>query len=59
MTSRGVLTVGLSVRRRFWFVMILPPLMIAIVMALIADLNSPRAGSIQIGRESMEGYSRI
>jgi hypothetical protein len=48
------LTVGLTVRRRFWFVMVLPPLMIAIVMALIADLNSPRTGTIQIGRESME-----
>jgi hypothetical protein len=48
------LTVGLTVRRRFWFVMVLPPLMIAIVMALIADLNTPRTGAIQIGHESME-----
>jgi len=48
------LTVGLTVRRRFWFVIILPPLMIAIVMALIADLDSPRTGSIQIGHASME-----
>jgi Protein of unknown function (DUF4239) len=48
------LTVGMSVRRRFWFVMALTPLMIAIVMALIADLNSPRKGFIQIGRQSME-----
>jgi len=48
------LTVGLSVRRRFWFVMILPPLMISIVIALIADLDSPRTGSIQIGHASME-----
>jgi hypothetical protein len=48
------LTVGMSVRRRFWYVMILPPLMIAIVMALVADLNSPRTGTIQIGQESLK-----
>jgi hypothetical protein len=47
------LTVGMSVRRRFWYVMVLPPLMIAIVMALVADLNSPRTGTIQVGQESM------
>jgi hypothetical protein len=47
------LTVGLSGRRRFWFVMVLSPL-IAIVMALIADLNSPRTGFIQIGKQIME-----
>jgi hypothetical protein len=27
--------------------------MIAIVMALVADLNSPRTGTIQVGQESM------
>lgn len=48
------LTVGMTVRRRFWYVMAMTPLMIAIVMSLIADLNSPRAGFIQIGRESIE-----
>jgi hypothetical protein len=48
------LTVGLTVRRRFWYVMALSPLMIAIVMALIADLNSPRSGFIQVGKQSME-----
>ncbi|HXT77364.1 MAG TPA: hypothetical protein VN780_13815 [Candidatus Eisenbacteria bacterium] len=37
-------TVGMSVRRRFLYVMLVTPLMIAIVMALIADLNNPRAG---------------
>jgi hypothetical protein len=47
------LTVGLSGGRRFWFVMVLSPL-IAIVMALIADLNSPRTGFIQIGKQIME-----
>jgi hypothetical protein len=48
------LTAGMTVRRRFWYVMTLSPLMIAIVMALIADPNSPRTGFIQIGRESMK-----
>jgi Protein of unknown function (DUF4239) len=48
------LTVGLTVRRRFWYVMTLGPLMIAIVMALIADLNSPRSGFIQVNRQSIE-----
>jgi hypothetical protein len=48
------LTVGMSVRRRFWYVMMISPLMIAIVMALIADLNSPRSGLLQTGRQSME-----
>jgi hypothetical protein len=48
------LTVGMSVRRRFWYVMMISPLMIAIVMALIADLNSPRSGFLQTGRQSME-----
>jgi hypothetical protein len=48
------LTVGMSVRRRFWYVMMISPLMISIVMALIADLNSPRSGFLQTGRASME-----
>jgi hypothetical protein len=51
-------TTGMSVRRRFWFVMMLSPLMISIVIALIADLNSPRTGLIQIGRQSMERLQR-
>jgi len=38
------LTVGMSVQRRVLYVMLVTPLTIAIVMALIADLNNPRAG---------------
>lgn len=48
------LTVGMTVRRRFWYSTMITPLMIAIVMSLIADLNTPRSGLIQTGRESME-----
>ena len=41
-------------RRRFFLLMLVSPLMIAIVLALIADLDSPRTGLIQIGQQSME-----
>jgi hypothetical protein len=47
------LTIGVSERQRFWFVMIISPLTIAIVMALIADLDAPRSGLIQVGQESL------
>jgi hypothetical protein len=47
------LTVGMSVRRRFWYVMMITPLMISIVMSLIADLNNPRSGFLQTDRKSM------
>ncbi len=48
------LTVGYSVRRRFAFSMIVTPLMISIVMALVADLDSPRSGLIRISQQSMQ-----
>jgi len=47
------LTIGVSERRRFWFVMVMSPLTIAIVMALIADLDAPRTGLIKIGQHSL------
>jgi hypothetical protein len=47
------LTIGVSERRRFWFTMLVSPLTIAIVMALIADLDAPRSGLIQIGEQSL------
>ena len=47
------LTIGVTERQRFWFVMIVSPLTIAIVMALIASLDAPRTGLIQIGQESL------
>ena len=48
------LTVGYSLRIRFLLSMIVPPLMISIVMALIADIDSPRSGTIRVGQQSME-----
>jgi hypothetical protein len=47
------LTIGVSERRRFWFVMVVSPLTIAIVMALIADLDASRTGLIKIGQQSL------
>jgi hypothetical protein len=48
------LLVGYSMRRRFLLVMLVSPLMIAIVMGLIADLDSPRSGLIRVSQQSME-----
>jgi hypothetical protein len=47
------LTVGYGHRQRFAMSMIVPPLMIAIVMALIAELDSPHSGLIRVGQQSM------
>ena len=48
------LLVGYSMRRRFSLMMLVSPLMIAIVLGLIADLDSPRSGLIRVGQQSME-----
>jgi hypothetical protein len=45
---------GFSLKRRFWFSLILTPLLIAIVMALIADLDTSHSGLIQVEQSSME-----
>ncbi len=47
------LVVGLSQRRRMAISMMVPPLMIAIVMALVADIDSPRKGLIRVSQGSM------
>jgi len=52
------LTVGYGQQQRFLLSMIVPPLMIAIVMALIADLDAPRSGLISIGQQSMQRLQR-
>ena len=41
-------------RRRFWPVAVVIPLMIAIVMGLIADLDSPRSGFLRVDLRSLE-----
>jgi hypothetical protein len=48
------LMVGYSQRQRFLPAMLVPPLMIAIVMALISDLDTPGSGLIRVGQESIE-----
>ena len=48
------LAVGCSLRRRTALSMVVAPLMIAMVFALIADLDSPRRGLIRTGQQSME-----
>jgi hypothetical protein len=45
---------GFSLKRKFWFSLVMTPLVIAIVMALIADLDSPHTGLIRVEQNSME-----
>jgi hypothetical protein len=47
-------TTGFSLRRRFWFSLVMTPLVVAIVMALVADLDSPHTGLIGVQQNSME-----
>jgi hypothetical protein len=48
------LSSGFSAKKRFWFPMIVMPLMIAAVAALISDLDTPRSGFIHISQASMQ-----
>ncbi|MCL4523229.1 MAG: hypothetical protein M1453_13675 [Acidobacteria bacterium] len=48
------LTVGYSLRRRTALAMLVSPLAISIVLALAADLDSPRTGVIRISQQSVE-----
>jgi hypothetical protein len=45
--------VGLDMKRRFWVTTVIWPLMICIVLTLIADLDSPYSGVIQVSQQSM------
>jgi hypothetical protein len=54
MSMLTCLLVGCSFRRRAFLVFLIWPLMISIVLALSADLDSPRTGLIQIGQQSIE-----
>ena len=47
------LLVGLDMKRRFWVTTLVWPLMICIVLTLIADLDSPYSGVIQVSQQSM------
>jgi hypothetical protein len=48
------LLIGRSMRKKFVLLMLVTPLMFAVVLALIADLDSPRTGLIQVRQASME-----
>lgn len=50
----SVFTRGLTVPRRFWLTLVLVPLTIAIVVALIADLDSPNAGIVRLDQRAMQ-----
>jgi hypothetical protein len=41
-------------KRSFWFSIVMTPLVVAAVMALLADLDSPHTGVIGIEQNSME-----
>ena len=47
-------TFGYWQRSRFWLVAVVIPLLIAIVMGLIADLDSPRSGFLRVDLRSLE-----
>jgi hypothetical protein len=50
----AVFTRGLTLATRFWPNLVLAPLTIAIVVALIADLDSPSRGFIRLDRRAMQ-----
>ena len=45
---------GYSLKRKFWLSLVVTPVVVALVTALIADLDSPRTGLIRIEQTSME-----
>jgi len=48
-----VFTRGLTLARRFWLTLVLAPVSIAIVVALIADLDTPTSGLIRLDQRAM------
>jgi hypothetical protein len=54
MSAMTCLLVGCSMRRKALLVILLWPLMISSVLALNADLDSPRTGLIQINHQSID-----
>lgn len=45
---------GLTLTRRFWLTLVLGPVTIAMVVALIADLDSPSAGLLRLDDRAMQ-----
>jgi hypothetical protein len=50
----AIFTRGLTLTRRFWLTLVLAPITIALVVALVADLDSPSAGLIRLDQRAME-----
>jgi hypothetical protein len=50
----AVFSRGLTLTRRFWLTLALAPVTIAIVVALVADLDSPSTGLIRIDQRAMQ-----
>lgn len=50
----AVFTRGLTLSSRFWVTLVLIPFTIAIVVALIADLDTPSSGLIRLDQRAME-----
>src|SRR5262249_22467766 len=44
---------GFTLKQRFWLSLVITPLVIALVVSLIVDLDSPRTGFIRIEQNSM------
>jgi hypothetical protein len=50
----AMFTRGLTLTRRFWLTLVLAPITIAIVVALVADLDSPSTGLIRLDQRAMQ-----
>lgn len=45
---------GLTLKRRFWLTLVLAPITIAIVVSLVADLDTPSSGLIRLDQRAMQ-----
>jgi hypothetical protein len=45
---------GLTLTRHFWLTLVLIPITIVIVVALVADLDSPSTGLIRLDQRAMQ-----
>jgi len=50
----AMFTRGLTLTRRFWLTLVLAPVTIAIVVALVADLDSPSTGLIRLDQRATQ-----
>lgn len=50
----AVFTRGLTLTRRFWLTLVLAPVSIAIVVALVADLDAPSRGLLRLDQRAMQ-----